>query len=261
MTMAVRYSLFDPTGNITLLAETPVPAADQPRAARQLMALEPAAEQVGFVAPGSGGEIRLRMAGGEFCGNASLCAAALALLRAGRREGSVTVRVDGTGEPVAVSMTALAEDAWRGAVDMPRPLSVGAEELPGGRVLPVVRFPGIAHVLLEEAMSRETAEALAPDWCRSLGADALGMMFLRRERTALRPLVCVPAAGTLCWETSCASGTTAVGAWLAAEAGSSVSLSLAQPGGTLEIAAEPNGALRLTGTTRLLRRGAADVDC
>ena len=261
MTRIIHYTLFDPTGNVTLLAETPVPAPEQPRIARLLTAPEPAAEQVGFVTPGSGGAIRLRMAGGEFCGNASLCAAALALLRAGRSEGSVTVHVDGTDEPVSVSMTALAEDAWRGAVDMPRPLSVGTEALPGGRRLPVVRFPGIAHVLLEDAMPRETAEALAPAWCRSLGADALGMLFLTRERRALTPLVFVPAAGTLCWENSCASGTTAAGAWLAAEAGHPVELSLAQPGGTLEIAAAPNGALRLTGTTRILRRRAADIDC
>ena len=259
MIQTLEYSLFDPTGNITLLAETPAPAALQPQIARRLMEKEPAAEQVGFVTPGSSGEIRLRMAGGEFCGNASLCAAALYLRRTDQREAAVSICVDGTSEPVAVRMTSLSGDAWRGTVDMPRPLSVGTEELPGGYRLPVVRFPGIDHVLLETAMPAETAEALAPAWCRSLGADALGMLFLSEARKVLTPLVFVPAADTLCWESSCASGTTAVGAWLAAETGRPVSLSLEQPGGTLEIAAEPNGSLRLTGTTRLLRRCAADI--
>ena len=260
MTHVVEYVLFDPTGNITLLAETPVPAAEQARIARALMAREPSAEQVGFVAPGGSGGIRLRMAGGEFCGNASLCAAALALRQAERREGTVTVRVDGTDEPVTVSLTEQSGDAWRGAVDMPRPLSVGTEELPGGGRLPVVRFPGIVHVIREDAPDRETAEILAPAWCQHLGADALGLMLLDRAGSTLRPLVFVPAAGTLCWEASCASGTTAVGAWLASEAGRPVSLSLTQPGGTLAIAADPGGALRLAGTARLLRRGAADVE-
>ena len=109
-------------------------------------------------------------------------------------------------------------------------------------------------------MPRETAEALAPEWCRILGADALGMLFLSPDRKTLRPLVFVPAAGTLCWETSCASGTAAAGAWLAAEEGRPVSLSLAQPGGTLTISADPNGTLRLTGTTRIVLRGAADIE-
>ena len=258
MTRSIEYTLFDPTGNITLLAETPVPTTEQPRIAQQLMEHEPTAEQVGFVTHCSG-EIRLRMAGGEFCGNASLCAAALRLQREGRRDGAVSVRVAGTAEPVTVRMSELSAAVWRGTVDMPRPLSVGTEELPGGGRLPVVRFPGIAHVLPEDVMSPETAESLAPVWCRSLGADALGMLFLSPDRTTLKPLVFVPAAGTLFWEASCASGTTAAGAWLAAEAGRPVSLSLAQPGGTLEIDADPNGALRLTGTTRIVRRGTAEI--
>ena len=259
MTQSIEYTLFDPTGNITLLAETPVPPAEQPRIAQQLMEQEQTAEQVGFVTPGGSREIRLRMAGGEFCGNAALCAAALQLRRERRSDGTVSVRVEGTAEPVTVSVTELSADAWRGTVDMPRPLSVGTEELPDGGRLPVVRFPGIAHVLPEDGMSPERAEALAPVWCRSLGADALGILFLRPDRKALKPLVFVPAAGTLFWETSCASGTTAAGAWLAAEAGRPVSLSLAQPGGTLEIDADPNEFLRLTGTTRIVRRGTADI--
>ena len=259
MTPAIEYALFDPTGNTTLLVETPVPALSQPIVAQKLMALEPAAEQVGFVFPGKEGTIRLRMAGGEFCGNASMSAAALALDRAGRREGTVAVRVDGTDEPVPVVLTALPDGARRGAVTMPRPLSAVTEELPGGHRLPVVRFPGIVHVICENALSRDAAEALAPDWCRSLNAEALGLMLFDRARSCLAPLVYVPAAGTLCWETSCASGTTAVGAWLAAESGQPVDLSLAQPGGTLAIAADADGGLLLTGTVRLLRRGTADI--
>ena len=45
----VRYRLFDPTGNITLLVETPVPVEEQPAVAQALMEQEPSAEQVGFL--------------------------------------------------------------------------------------------------------------------------------------------------------------------------------------------------------------------
>ena len=79
-------------------------------------------------------------------------------------------------------------------------------------------------------------------------------MFLDREEESLIPLVYVPGAGTLFWETACASGTTAVGAWLAEETGLPVHLSLKQPGGSLEIAAEPGGELLLTGTVRIIHR-------
>ena len=80
MTGPLSYALLDPTGNMTLLAETPVPEAAQPLTAKRLMALEPATEQVGFVSKTEDG-IGLRMAGGEFCGNASMSAAVLYLLR------------------------------------------------------------------------------------------------------------------------------------------------------------------------------------
>ena len=44
----VTWTLLDPTGNITLLVETPVPTEEQPTVAQKLMRLEPTTEQVGF---------------------------------------------------------------------------------------------------------------------------------------------------------------------------------------------------------------------
>ena len=253
MTQRIAYTLFDPTGNITLLVETPVPEVSQPLLARKLMEREPETEQVGFVFPAENG-IGLRMAGGEFCGNASMCAAALTAARDGRTGGEVTVYVSGTPKPVEVSVKTLPERVWQGSVMMPQPTTIGRELLPGGRELPVVRFPGITHILLEEEPVPETAERLAREWCAYLNSDALGLMFLNREEMLLKPLVYVPSAETLFWESSCASGTTAVGAFLAAESGRTVTLALKQQGGTLEIAARPGGNLLLTGTVRAVRQ-------
>ena len=252
MTRSITYSLIDPTGNITLLVETPVPVEVQPAVARQLMALEPATEQVGFVTCAEDG-VSLRMAAGEFCGNATMSAAALYMQNSRKTEAVVCVRVCGTG-CVQVHMTAVPGDVWKGTVTMPQPLSVGRECMPDGRKLPVVRFPGLAHVILEKEIEPSEAEFLAADWCQKMDTAALGLMFLNRETSSLKPLVYVPAAGTLFWETSCASGTTAVGAFLAAEVDKSISLSLSQPGGTLEIFADPIGPLLLSGKVRILHR-------
>ena len=142
---------------------------------------------------------------------------------------------------------------------MPHPEGVGTVKLPDGRPLPAVFFPGIIHVILEEKMGKKAAEALAPVLCSQLHADALGMMFLNRGQETLRPLVYVPGAGTLCWETACASGTTAVGAFLASETGMPVTMQLKQPGGILEISAQPDGELILTGTVRAMRSAEADI--
>ena len=253
---SVVYSLLDPTGNLTLLAETPVPPAAQPRAARALMDLEPGAEQAGFLTQDGEGPC-LRMAGGEFCGNASMCAAMLFLRRRGREAGTVRVRVSGTPRPVEVVIASGPGGGALGTVAMPAPLSLAPVTLPGGRTLPAARFAGICHVLVEEALPAPEAEALARGLCASLGAEALGLMLLDRGALSLRPLVYVPGAGTLCWESSCASGTAAVGALLAARAGKRLTLPLSQPGGVLEIDADPAGRLRLTGTVRLLKDAAA----
>ena len=250
--MTLPYTLLDPTGNLTLLVESDVPPEQQPDAAARLMCLEPTAEQVGFVSLKE--EPTLRMAGGEFCGNASMSTAVLWAERRGLREAEIAVHVSGTPEPVPVQAKRLPDGGWRCTVRMPKPLSVARMQLPDGQERPVVRFPGITHILFEEEMERADAETLAPVWCWALDAEALGLMFLDREREKLSPLVYVPGAGTLFWESSCASGTTAVGACLALERGSG-QLALRQPGGTLQIAAEPDGNLLLTGTVRTVRRG------
>ena len=270
--MNIRYALLDPTGNVTVLVQTPVPAADQPavaarlavRLAVRLMELEPAAEQVGFLTT-EGDSLRLRMAGGEFCGNAAMSAAALFAVDRGilggvLRDGTtIFVSVSGAADPVEVKLCACPEeDAVRGTVHMPKPVSVGEEVFPDGSVRPVVRFAGICHVIAESGLSREDAEAVISDWCRFLRTDAAGIMLLDRDRGTLDPLVYVPAAGTLCWEHSCASGTTAVGAYLAAKDGP-VSLSLKQPGGTLTVEADRAGELYLTGKVRLIRRQSLEI--
>ena len=254
MTQAVSYSLLDPTGNVTILVESPIAESEQARLAQQLMLLEPDAEQVGFVTQADDG-VFLRMAGGEFCGNATMSAALLYLLRNGRPEEMVTVHVCGTPEPIAVNVDAIAEGIWRGTVKMPSPLAIDYECFPGGERLPVVRFPGISHVILENNLETDKAEQLASEWCRYLEADALGLMFLNQSQGRLKPLVYVPAADTLFWESSCASGTTAVGAYLAAKENRAVSISLEQPGGRLEIQAQPEGALYLSGTLQIRKNG------
>lgn len=258
----IRYALLDPTGNITVLVETPVPVPFQPSVAARLMEAEPGAEQVGFLTFGENmSGIRLRMAGGEFCGNAAMSAAALCAMDWKMSGGTLRVSVSGAADPVKVAVRALDDGSVRGTVRMPRPVSVGGERFPDGSVRPVVRFDGISHVVAESGLSREEAESVIAEWCRFLRADAVGIMLLDRVTGTLSPLVYVPAAGTMCWERSCASGTTAVGAYLAAEAGGGpVSLTLREPGGCLTIETDPAGDLLLTGTVRLLARRSARIE-
>ena len=256
--MTLRYALMDPTGNRTILVETPVAEEAQPVVAASLMKLEPTAEQVGFLSRSEGCDISLRMAGGEFCGNAAMSAAAYYGIHTGLSKEQLTLRVSGATEPVTVQITARPEGRWQGIVQMPRPSSIETVPFSTGQAFPVVSFPGISHVILEQELPRAEAEKLARRWCDELGVEALGLMFLDRNTGRLTPLVYVPAADTLFWESACGSGSAAVGAWLAQRRGAKITVSLQQPGGVLEITAAPDGSLLLTGTVmRIYEKTAA----
>lgn len=250
----LHYYIMDPTKNITALVETPVPPASRPFAASQIMKAEPDCEQVGFLSRTEAGETRLDMAGGEFCGNASMSAAALICAKEGLRQGqrrSLTLRVSGAASPVEVCVSAADEGVFDCTVTMPSPERITEETLPLGDQtinLPAVFLPGIAHIIAtKDELTEGDAERLVKDWCRILKAAALGVMLFDEKALTLRPMVYVPAADTLFWESSCASGSAAVGAYLSEKSGAPVELCLNEPGGTLRVNAAPGGVVCLSG--------------
>ena len=262
----IRYSILDPTGNITALVETPVDVAEQPAVATEVMRRHAEVEQVGFVTL-DGASVSLCMAGGEFCGNASMCAAALACVRLGCAEGSheLSVRVSGAQDSVTVRLEGGGDNAFAASVLMPSGQEIDVVELAcglrAGRV-PVVRMTGITHVIVtpdsafwDLQMGCGEATSAVRAWCSELDADCLGLMFLDGEGDTRRlvPLVYVPKAGTTFWESSCASGSSAVGMWLAHEAGAPIKVDLVQPGGTLGVSSDPaTDETWLSGHVRLL---------
>ena len=272
-TEKLRVSLFDPSGNITALVESPVALPAQPSVAARIMARCPQVEQVGFVTlPENGtGPVALRMAGGEFCGNASMSAAALYRLRRADAAPSdawetVRLRVSGVRRAVEVRLKSEAEGSFSSSVRMPPALSVTEQVFPfGARRCPitVVRMEGIDHAIVtpasgffplrcDQAAAGETARRL----CAALGAKALGLLFLEGDAPKMRltPLVYVPGSGTMIWESSCASGSAAVGTALSERSGARVCLDLEEPGGVLRV---ESGGMRgetfLAGRTRLVK--------
>ncbi len=254
-----EYWLFDPSGNITALIPLLEGGACDPAIAEAVMQAEPSCEQAGFVLPGFAGfDARLQMAGGEFCGNAALCTAALTAIRAGVSIGDpicLRIAVSGADDLVGVTLEHCGEDFFSGAVAMPPVKEIREVSLPGSNnPVPVVFMPGICHAILPESFGLERAESVIRDWCSALNAEAMGIMLTDLSLTRLTPLVYVPAVQTLFRENSCASGTAAAGALLASRRQSTVSLRLEEPGGVLSVAAEPGGAVTLTNTVRLVRR-------
>lgn len=263
----VDYFVFDPTGNITALTTSAVDVADQPAAASLIMEAEPAVEQAGFVTFGDtsgGADISLRMAGGEFCGNATMCAAALYMMTNGMTgEASVKVKVSGAAAPLEVRLERTGDASFDSSVTMPPAkgldelkLSDGMLQGSGALGLPLVRMEGIDHLIIEPDSGfyglkddKALAETLLRGWCGALGSDCLGLMFLDEPcgggsasadcLRVMTPLVYVPVADTMFWENSCASGSAAAGIYLAAKAGRPVDVTFDEPAGRLRVESDP----------------------
>ena len=243
MSGTIRYSILNPNGNITALVESQIPQEMQPEIAGKIMDLHPDVEQVGFVCfhdeeplhsgdrlpdgiqvrlpdgdrlP-NGIQVRLRMAGGEFCGNASLSAAALYLHRqesAGSdavpypaepsgascfmgdgsesgvcREKTALLSVSGFSGTVEVKLQAEESGRFVGAVAMPPAVRISRREFSFDTIkdtLPLVQMEGISHIMIEPESAffslterKDAAEEAVKRWCSDLGADCLGLMFLK----------------------------------------------------------------------------------
>ncbi len=246
--MDIRYVLMNPTGNRTILVESPVPRKDYAKTAALLMKKQPTAEQVGFVDFTRSESLKLEMAGGEFCGNASMCAGVLAVKRGLAKE-EVALCVSGAKEPVSVKVT-----KNKGLVSMPGTAEVTEKKLTLEEkeyLFPVVKLPGITHVIIRpRSFAKSKAKKAAALWCKQLKADSLGLLFVNQDFSEMTPFVYVPSPMTAVWENSCGSGSVALAAFLSEKNPRKKSWSFKEPGGVLKVRKEGE-TFRLEGTVVL----------
>ncbi len=212
--MQLDYTVIDPAGNITVLVTSPVPPKARANAAKALLALQGlAAEQVGFLCrPRCGGNIRIEMMGGEFCGNALRSAGYYYAAEHGGVPGIVQAEISGaTGcFPVAVDLAQHAASA-----EIPLPNAILPVRLPGCRQCTAVAFDGILHYVVPIDTPEDVlrhADCFTRAHFPTLGA--YGVIFCDPHAPAIRPAVYVYGTETLYYETSCASGSAAAAAAL-----------------------------------------------
>ena len=230
----------DPAGNITVFVLNP-PASKREResAVKALLAdSDLKAEQVGFVLPSaeSGAPWRLEMAGGEFCGNASRSLALLAAAKTGLAgKHTLTIEVSGMTKPLPVHIDTEAQTA---GIELPPPLEESIIVL-NELKLPVYVFEGITHIIAENMRPDEqTVRELIKITDKSVPAKqpALGVMFYDSEKRFMRPLIWTRAIDSMVFESSCGSGSAALGIWAARNAeDAELEIDLAQPGGTITV--------------------------
>jgi diaminopimelate epimerase len=251
--MGYEIVIADPAKNITVFVLTPIPQAERAEVARALLA-DPAikAEQVGFVLPPSQGAPllggitlrrasplwRLEMMGGEFCGNAAR-SFGLYVARQTGLSGQVflEVEISGARTPVKVLVDV---DQGLAEASMPPALEEGTL-LYEKAVLPVYFFEGIVHVLAPDIEASETVfyaiKALLEKRFREAARfDAVGVMFYDSAAQVMTPAVYVRATDTLVFESSCGSGSVALGLYLTRNLNNGETiLALRQPGGIIKV--------------------------
>lgn len=269
----IPFYKLSPGGNTTLL----IPAAAVPAERRAVVAAELmdnlhlGAEQVGFIdldaeMPGIG------MMGGEFCGNACRCLAALLVMLAEEESKTWPVtgdlRSSGAERPVAwrVRPTTGGAPGLDAAVRVDLSGATVTELEPGLRR---VDMPGIVHILLDENLFPAPTDlaAEAAQWRQKLGLEnqpGVGCIRHASLNTAnphIAPLVWIRDTDSSCPETACGSGSLALGLALRAHGGQS-SVNIRQPSGeyiTVELEENTGGVWRgwIGGPVRLIATGEA----
>ena len=237
----VRYVLMNPTGNLTALVISPVQPRERPAVTAALL---PRCEQVGYlgVPKTAGSRLFLRMMGGEFCGNASMAAAAFLCRETGLSAGQemeMRLDVSGARSPVPCRIRTLGADLWEGSVTMPPVREIAETELAGERLI-LVRLEGITHLIRQgEPMEQGRAESLLRRASEILPGPALGLLQWDADENRMQPLVFVRESDSMVWETGCGSGSTAIGAWQALLRREPVcETDVLQPGGCLRVRTE-----------------------
>lgn len=207
--LTLRVLRADPAGNITLYVLDPVEPAQRPKVTAHLLGMEQfKAEQLAYCCtPVMGGQGRIEMAGGEFCGNATRAFAMVMQQEMGVPSPS-TMQLEVSGCDHLV--TAFSDlKAGTAESEMPLPRSVRTVQVDGNSGV-LVDLEGIAHLVVEDvAPSLDFFQQVEPLFQEIPGLEAYGVMFLNRSTSHVTPLVKVPAANTLVWEGSCGSGSVA----------------------------------------------------
>jgi len=223
--MKYSYNIYNPSGNITALVDSSVPYNSRKELATKLMKKEPTCEQVGFIARADNSGIALEMAGGEFCGNASLCAAYYYILNINNKAKNVKVKCSGCDEILTAEFGEKNNNSIVGTLEMPVP-----KEISEFKSHLLVKMQGISHIIVT---NEKNCDDYIKEWADELDADALGIMYYNQSNETLDPLVYVRTVDTLFRENACVSGTCAVTAAMYYLNKNNNNLCLRQPGGVL----------------------------
>lgn len=264
-----EFLLFDcyPGGNDTYLIYQPnLNQTQYPLLNSRIQTLYPKFEQGGFIEKSkAGGVLRLHMAGGEFCGNAARCLAAVIVddyLKRGRlsqiasyqhfkrveNRFNFEIEVSGAAETLVVVCIKEKDNYFVKAqmplIDINKDLvQVKLEINERPILLSYIKMSGITHILLDEEKFGFLPKNQWRPFVKRLlqlleleSAPAIGLIWFSRTRFGMeiKPVVWVAATNTCYFESACGSGSLALAWALAKESQTrNASYNIKQPSGSI----------------------------
>ena len=249
----------DPAKNITVFVLNDV--ENRVEAAKHLLC-DPSlrAEQVGFVIPPKEPHEfwRLEMMGGEFCANASRSFALFVARKIGLSgNADVMIETSGMKNPLKVKVNV---ETGNAEIDITKPTAVTSLDF-NGITVPVYIFDGITHIIAAGINAEKeiffSLKTLLEKNMKS--PQALGVMFYDKSKDLMIPAVYVYETETLIFESSCGSGSAALGLWKNEKLNDGEGFcSVNQKGGIIEVkVTKSNGtvtSLSIGGTVSLSKK-------
>jgi len=240
----IRYTVLSPGGNDTCLCRSQdengnslLNRSKTREINDVILALSPKVEQVGFINISNEGG-KLRMAGGEFCGNATRSAAWV--LSGGQKGNSLEMQVSGVDPNRRLEAGVDSKNAAWAEIPIYSDLSSVRPGEDSNEYL--VEIEGISFVVVydeefDPKIDEKDIKEAAMKKLESVGfleKLAAGVVYVRKSITGIKidPVVYVKEVDTCYYETACGSGTTAVGLAEAYRSGQSLQgLEVEQPSG------------------------------
>lgn len=229
--------LANPAGNITaMVLDENVKNEDYIEISNKLMDLKQYnIEQVGFVKqPQIGGELRLEMMGGEFCGNATRSFGLyLAQLKGKTDDDIIAVEISGCSDLLFVETNLKNKYA---KTQMPLPQNIFEINLKDGKNITVIEFEGIFHAICLENLNDNLYDSIKTAIYEKQSPEAMGVIFLNENSLEIEPIVYVKETNSKVYEQSCGSGSIAAAVYLSKDNSDGIySYNIKNPGGIIEV--------------------------
>lgn len=218
--MKLNYIKTSPSQNMTILITDYIDSKDYIKVANSVMRYESLyAEQVGFVVPPKHNDscVGICMAGGEFCGNALLSAAAYSRYKGICLDENFFVSSSGSKDALKCKINVLDLHRFKVFGQVPNPLDILPMDIKVDNNIisgNLVVMNGISHFITDYAVRKEEFDKIMNQLINSVESSALGIIpFKSIDETnfEINPYVFVKNTGSRYFERACGSGSLSLG--------------------------------------------------